>query len=887
MSLLRRLFTAALAFALVAPLAAVPQETRGGTDVTHATLANGMQVYVLRNRLSPVVSMYTNYLTGANDEPITGLAHAQEHMMFRGSNTIDASQFSDTTAITGGSYNADTQSEVTQFFFEMPSQYLDIALNLERSRATGLLDAQKDWDQERGAITQEVVRDNSSASYRLYAKMTEHIFAGTPYADEGLGTVDSFKQIQAPDLKRFYARWYHPNNIVMVIAGDVDPASTIAKITRLFGAIPAAPLPPRATVTLAPLTPLTLHDNSSDPVTLVQVGYRVPGYDDPDYYASEILEDVLNSARGALYDLQASGKSLSTGAQSATHPKAGMEILSSAVPVSTSGDAAVADLEAVIDTYKTTGLPSDLVEVAKTRELAQAQFAENSINGLANLWSQDVAVEHRTPADELAGLEKVTVDDVNRVLRTYYDNATATVAIATPKEAAGSAFGGRESENNSVPPTTHVALPAFAKNVLAQLHVPDATVKPVVQTLPNGLTLVTVQSAISPTAIVRGEIRNNPEVQAPPGKEGVAEITNGLFSFGTTTYARLAYQAELDKIAASVTAGSTFGLDVQAPNFERGMALLADNELHPAFPADAFAIVKAQTVGELQGQIQSPDYKAQVALANALYPAGDPARRFATPASAGSVTLDDVKAYDHTVFRPDLATIVVVGDVTPARALAAVQANFGAWTATGPSTFRYPSPVPANAPVQVTIPATGRIQADVTLAQTLPLGYSNAEYPVLQLANAALSGGFGSILYHDVREVHGYAYSVDSAIGPGHNRSTFSVNFGSYPQNARSAEKLIVHDLTMLQKTPLSADRLLRAKALVIGALPVQQESFEGVASQLLSYSLTGRPLDTDRIVGRAEFAATAAQVRAALAKWIRPNGFARVMLVPAEGSGR
>ncbi len=882
MTWLRRISAAALALAFCAPLAALPQDSStGGTDVTHATFANGMQIYVLRNRLSPVVSMYTNYLTGANDEPITGLAHAQEHMMFRGSRTISASQFSDTTAITGGSYNADTQSEVTQFFFEMPAPYLDIALNLERSRATGLLDAQKDWDQERGAITQEVVRDNSSAAYRLYTKMNQHIFAGTPYADEGLGTVASFKAIQAPDLQRFYARWYHPNNIVMVIAGDIDPVATIAKVRALFGTIPAAALPARSTVTLQPLTPLTLHDNSSDPVTLVQVGYRVPGYDDPDYYASEILEDVLNSARGALYDLQASGKSLGTAAEATTHPEAGMAILSSAVPASTSGESAVADLEAVIDKYKATGLPADLVEVAKTRELAQAQFAENSINGLANLWSQEIAVEHRTPDDELAGLEKVTVDDVNRVLRTSFDNATATVAIATPKAASGSAFGGREGENNSVPPTGHSALPAFAKNVLAQLHVPPSTVTPSVQTLPNGLTLIVVQSQISPTAIVRGEIRNNPSVQTPAGKDGVADMTDGLFSYGTTTYDRLAYQAELDKIAASVNAGIAFGLDVQSKNFERGMALLADDELHPAFGADAFAIVKSQTVGELQGEVQTPDHQAQVALASALYPPGDSARRFATPATASSVTLDDVKAYYQQAFRPDLATIVVVGDVTPARARAAVDAGFGAWTATGRSTFSYPLPTARNAPAQIVIPATGRIQADVTLAQTLPFGYGNPDYPVLQLANAALSGGFGSILYHDVREVHGFAYSVDSSISPGHNRSTFSVNFGSFPQNVARAQKLIVDDLVTYQKRPLGADRLVRAKALVIGELPVRQESFDGVATQLLQYALTGRSLDTDRINARAQFTATAEQVRAALAKWIRPNGFVRVMLVP------
>src|SRR6202007_470394 len=109
------------------------------------------------------------------------------------------------------------------------------------------------------------------------------------------------------------------------------------------------------------------------------------------------------------------------------------------VPVTTSGDQAIADVKAVIERYKRTGLPPELVEVAKQREVAQAQFALNSISNLASTWSQTLAVEHRTPDEDLAGLQKVTVDDVNRVLRRYFDNSTATVAISTPKAAAGSA----------------------------------------------------------------------------------------------------------------------------------------------------------------------------------------------------------------------------------------------------------------------------------------------------------------------------------------------------------------------------------------------------------------------------------------------------------------
>jgi zinc protease len=886
----RALVGAALAAALLigplAPAGAQPQAP--SVEVVRATLPDGMRVVVLRDTLAPVVATWMNYLAGADDESVTGTAHAQEHMMFRGSQTLGASQFSQTTAVTGGTDNADTQNEVTQFFFEVPVQDLDIALHLERSRATGVLDAQTGWNEERGAITQEVTRDNSSAIYRLYTRAIEHVFAGTPYADTGLGTVASFKQLQAPDLKRFYDRWYHPNNALYVIAGDVDPQATIAKVKALWANDPAVAVPAHPAVQLQPLTPVTLRDYSSDPITLAFIAYRVPGYDSPDYYASEILDDVLNSPRGALYDLQASGKALQTFAQAQTYPAAGISLVGAAVPVTTKGDDAVAEVEDVIARYAKTGVPADLVEVMKRRELAQAQFAVNSISGLASTWSSSLAVEHRTPDDDLAGLAKVTVDDVNRVLRTYYDNTTATVAISTPKEAAGATFGGREGENNTVIPNPNTPLPAFARNVLANLHVPPETVAPTLQTLPNGLKLVVVPSHISHTVQLRGMVLHDPGLQDPPGKDGIDDITSDLFEYGTQSDDRVAFQTKLDAIAADVSAGTTFGLDVLSSDFDRGVQLLADDELHPRFPADAFAVVKQQVVGELTGTVESPAYHARIALANGLYPAGDPQRRTATPQTANTVTLDDVRAFYDASYRPDLTTIVVIGDVTPDAARATIEKYFGGWKASGPTPDVFPPRIAPNRPANAYIPATGRIQADVTLGEILPLGYDDPAVPVLELANTVLTGGFyAALLYHDLREVHGYAYTVDSSLTTGRNRSRFTISYGADPQNVGPAARLVVADLTSLQRHPLDAGRLLRAKALVVGAFPVAHESYESVADQLLEYAAEGRPLDEDRRDAQAQLGTSAEQLRATMARWIRPQDFVRVVQGPAGTAAR
>ncbi len=884
MKLLARFLAIIVATTLI-PLGPVRAQSSAAVDVTRATLANGLQVVVLRDPLAPVVSTWMNYRAGADDEAITGLAHAQEHMLFRGSKTLTASQFADTTAITGGIFNADTQNEVTQFFFEMPAQYLDIALHLEASRAQGVLDSQALWDQERGAITQEVTRDNSDAFFRLTTKVTMHLMAGTPYADPGLGTVASFKEIQAPELKAFYAKWYHPNNAIYVIAGDVDPQATIAKVRALFDPIPAAALPPRKPVDLRPLQPATFTDDSDDPVVIGAVGYRVPGYDDPDYFASEILSDVLNSQRGALFALAASGKSLETFAQGQTYPKAGISLVGSVVPIGTPGTQAVADIKTVIDGYKKTGLPPDLVEVAKQREVAQAEFSRNSVQGLATLWSQTLAVENRTPDDDLAGLQRVTVDDVNRVLRRYYDNATAAVAIATPKSANGGAGGGggRVGEDNTVVPTEHTGLPDFARHVLDNLHVPESTVAPTVSTLPNGIKLVVQPEAISHTVVVRGQIGMNAGVEDPPGKEGVQEFVSALLPYGTTTYDRLQYQSELDKIAADVSTGPGFSLDVLSANFDRGVALLADDELHPAFPANAFSIVKSQTVGELTGTVKSPDFLAHQALVQALYPPGDPARRTATPETAGSITLADVKTAYRTAYRPDLATIVVIGDVTPAAARTTIEKYFGDWKADGPKPDLYPPKVPPNTAHAATIPATGRIQAEVGLSETLPLTYNDADYPLLRLANTVLTGGFyASLLFHDLRETHGYVYTVSSSLSAGHNRSTFGVSYGADPDNIARAEKLIISDLTTLGREPIDSDRLTRAKALVLGELPVSVESYDGIGDQILTTAEREQPLDEFTREAAAMLAATPAAVQAAIAKWIRPTDFVRIVTGPA-----
>ena len=315
-------------------LAPLPAWTADQQEVVRATLANGLRTVIVKNALAPVAATEMNYLVGSNEAPegFPGTAHALEHMMFRGSPGLSAEQLANITALMGGQFNADTQQTVTQYFFTVPGDEIDKALHVEAERMKGLLATQELWEKERGAIEQEVAQDLSNPEYLLNMQLLAAMFEGTPYAHDALGTRPSFQQTTAAMLRQFYDAWYAPNNAILVIAGDVDPEQTLAKVKELFEPIPARPVPARPEIDLRPLQPVALALDTDRPYGLAVMAYRLPGFDSPDYAAGVILADVLNSRRGDLYALVADGKALFAGFENERPSESGIRVCRGGFP---------------------------------------------------------------------------------------------------------------------------------------------------------------------------------------------------------------------------------------------------------------------------------------------------------------------------------------------------------------------------------------------------------------------------------------------------------------------------------------------------------------------------------------------------------------------------
>ena len=857
-------------------------------DVTRATLDNGLRIVIVRDTLAPVVTTEINYLVGSDEAPagFPGTAHALEHMMFRGSPGLSKDQLAAISANMGGSFNADTTQSVTQYFFNTPAQDLGVALRTEAMRMRGLDLSESEWAKERGAIEQEVSRDLSSPEYKFYSQLQAQLFAGTPYEHTPLGTRESFDKTTAAMLRNFHERWYAPNNALLVIAGNVDPAATLAQVKTQFGSIPRKALPERPRFSFTPVTTDTLQLKTDSPYGSVYMAYRMPGLLSSDRATALVLSRALASQRGPLYGMGMDGTALYGGFSLNAMPQAGIGMAVGIFARGADPQPVLSSMRAILSEAAIKGIDPALVEAAKRKVIAGLEFEKNSVSGLANGWSQALAFDGLDSPDAMKeAIESVTPARVDALAKASFDPDHAITAILTPESSdrpvSSKGFGGAESF--SAAPSKPVALPEWALEAFSKLEVPKSSLAPVSYVLPNGLRLVVQPESISDTVEVFGRVRTNADLQAPEGQSGVADVLDGLFAYGSTDLNRLQLQRALDEISATARAGTSFSLSAPAARFAQGMALLAANELHPALPQEAFAVVQRQQAGFVAGEIQSPDFLAQIGMDRLLLPARDPALRYATPEQLQALTLDQVKRYYAQTFRPDMTTIVVVGKVDPEQAKAVVEREFGAWQAAGPRPDVEYGAVPPNPGGQLQVPDASALQDSVQMTQTIGVTRDDPTRYALNLGNEVLGGGFyASRLYRDLRDTTGLVYTVSTGFDFSKHRSTYTVGYGCDPKNVAAASSVIVRDLKQMQAEPIAEDDLRRAKSILLRQIALSEASFGAIGGQLLTLASEDRPLDSLTIAARHYVELTARDVQEAYARNIRPGDFVTAVKGPA-----
>lgn len=880
------LFAAAIltspALAAQAPIAA----PHASATTTLRALPNGLRVLVVEDHLAPVVETAMYYNFGAYDETAgkTGLAHALEHMMFRGTPSLNGDGLTDAMTQLGATINASTFPDYTRFYFILPSEKLDLALHIEADRMQNLSLNQADWQIERGAVLTEIVGNGGSTGGRLRKAMLEAVYGtDSRYALDVGGNVPDVTAATADDLRTYYQSWYAPNNATLVVTGDVQPAAVLAMATKYFGAIPRKALP--AHVRPVPHLHLdqtvTIHGDFT--FGFVNLAYPFVGdVGDVETDAASLLPSIINNARSPFYKaLVEGGYAYGVSASPDTTLHNGLLFISMTPKAPHTPEEVIAIFKRTMAQFIKDGPAPDLVAAAKEEVATQTTYARDSIPGLGYVDGYVVGYEMHESADkDEKSIAKVKQSDVVAAAAKFLrvpavigeivaDGSRQAAEATPPPQRINDDFSTRKGTGAIV--QADWVKRAIAGNLVASNHT-----HPIHFLLPNALQIFVQRVPINSTVYISGAIKTSNRFD-PPGKEGTGAIATTLMSYGSNKYDFATRTALQDRLSASISIGQGFTAYGLAKDFGTLVDVVADGILHPAFPQQYFAIIKSTYLTAISRRDHSPDYQAGRDLSQILLPPGDPTLREATTESVTSITRDDLQAYHDAYLRPDLTSITVVGDVTVPQVRAALAKAFGTWVASGPKPDTSLPPLPVRPGKTQTVDAAGAT-VSVTLAQPAPPRSSPDFYPLMVLNTILGSGGeMTTRLMQELRVKRGLVYGVSSDYGAFADRGLLEFHLSATPQNVKEAVALLKTQIVSAQAQAPTDAELERAKKYIIGETLVNEDSIGGIASAISNIGANNLPLDYYQTRNKIFNSVTAGDVLRVAKLYLRPDNLAEV----------
>jgi zinc protease len=420
-------------------------------EFTETTLDNGLRVIIVPEHTAPVFAISLTYNTGSRNEKEghTGYAHLFEHLMFEGSLNVGKGEHMFLVQNYGGSLNGSTNNDQTNYFEELPKNQLDMALFLESDRMRALNLTQANLDNQRNAVQEE---RRLRVDNQPYGKSSEELesmaYDDFPYHHSVIGSMEDLNAASMDDFKEFFRVYYAPNNVVMVLAGDLDPKETLAKVKKYFGDIPRQPAP-------APLNVVEAEHSQERRKTMNDPLARLPRYmaayntvpgNTPDFYALQVLGSILSGGRSSrFYQHLVHDKQLAVNAVAFSQDRRGpglFEVLATPRP-----GTKVEDLEKAIDdeieAVKKDGVtPQELAKV-RTQLLRQQVQTRGSVLFLANRIGT-YAVYYNDPNLINTAYDKVsavTADQVKQAAQKYLVAAHRSVVITMPAGRSASPAG--------------------------------------------------------------------------------------------------------------------------------------------------------------------------------------------------------------------------------------------------------------------------------------------------------------------------------------------------------------------------------------------------------------------------------------------------------------
>jgi predicted Zn-dependent peptidase len=919
-------------------------------NFTETRLANGLRVILHEDHSTPIVAVNVWYHVGSKNEVPgrTGFAHLFEHMMFQGSKHYD-NDFFIPLQEAGGILNGSTNSDRTNYWEVVPSNFLELALWLESDRMGYLLDA---LTEEKLTNQRDVVKNEKRQNYdnRPYGLVSERLAStmypsGHPYRWLTIGSMEDLDAASLEDVSDFFRRFYTPNNASLVIAGDFDAGEALSLVEKYFGPIRRGPVP-EPVVAPAPRMEREIRVTMEDRVSLPRIymsWHGVPAWaaDDSEL---DVLSTVLAGGKGSrLYKALVYEQQIAqdvTAFNNSREIAGQFQIVATARP-GKSGEELEQAINEQLERLKRDAPPTpEEMERAYNARESSFVYSLQTIGGFGGRSDQlnQYAVFLGDPGyfqQDLSRYAGVTSEDLSRVANSYLTDGRLILTVVPGTRAASETTTGapapagpsnaiappaQQTSGPLIPGSQSAAAPAAATTgavieggsgpivaggqpaqgdkaagvrqqtkAEASATTPAGAAPPATtahaaphekqdeqeaqpvglyappqakpdppfalpsiqrRTLSNGLELVIVEHHDLPVVTLNMVLRTG-AASDPTEASGLASITSALLDEGTQTRSALDISNELAAIGARLGTGADWDLSgvsilTVARHLDRALEIFTDVLTNPAFPERELELQRNSRLTTIMQRRDNPQDIAGVAYASLLYGRQHPYGHaiIGDEESVRAITNHDIKSFYETYYRPNNATLIVVGDVSPDSLAPRLESAFARWErAPVPAASIATPSAPEHAALYL-IDKPGAAQSTLVIGQVGPMRSTPDYFPLL-LMNMMLGGQFTSRLNLNLREDKGYTYGArtffDYRRGPG----PFAASTSVQTDVTKEAIEEILKELRGIRgEIPITDAELDFSKQAVIRGFPRSFETPEQIANRLADVVLYGLPDD-------------------------------------------
>ncbi len=811
----------------------------GATLIDKYTLANGLTVVIRENHSSPVVAVQVWVKAGSVTEPEAraGMSHILEHMAFKGTKKRGPGRIAREVEALGGEINAYTSYEQTVYHITISGRYLGNALDiLADTLGNSVFDA-GELAREREVILEELRMNEDDPDRTSSKDLFRAAYRVHPYGRPVIGYADTIRKTTRDDLVAYFRELYYPGNMVLVIAGDVDPKAARPLIEKAFLPLPAHAAPRVAEPPEPPQQEPRVKTREMDiKRAYLDIGFHGPSIRDGDVFAWDLLSIILGGGQTSrLYHEVKDRRGLvdSISAYSYTPRDPGLLIVGATGAPEKARDAL---REALVQLFRLRTAPPDGQELARAKTSTESDF-------LYSLESQASVARHvgffETALGDAAFEQKylqriraVTADNIVAAARKYLTPANLSVAAVVLRgdAAALSPDVVRTIAEEAYRQATDQAAPAAGGQVVRR-------------TLPNGVRVIVRENRAVPVVAVEAGFLSGLRAEEP-GKGGVSAMTAEMLTKGTQARSAREISVAVEDIAADLAGFSgrnSFGLRARfmRKDLEQGFRLFTESLRTPTFPADELEKKRAEMLGRLKLQKDEMTQSVFLLFLASHYEdhpyAWNP---LGTEESLRGLTRDDLRAYYERWTDPRNLVIAVSGDVGAEEALLLVRKAVGDMAPHPGYVPIGPMPVPPENGIRRVEERREKEQAHFVI------GYPGARFTdpdryALDVLGSALAGQGGRLFTH-LRDRKSLAYSVTSFSSEQVDPGFFAFYMGTSADKLDGAVADTLKEIEDVRRDGITREELDRAKTWMIGTYEIGLQSNTAYAEKMMYNELYG-----------------------------------------------